>query len=409
VTAAAAILTPFSRGDAVELANKRWWKRLLPVGEIDYKGRKLNFSRDYLSGLVSAFNESAYDQVPFQLAGGDNKHTNDVERFGGQVAAMDLRDDGLYVGLDPTDRGEALLRENPKLGVSARIVEGYSRSDGRFFPKAIQHVLATLDPRIPGLGPWQAIEASSVAEVTYDLSDGTYTGEDSGMPELNDEQKRRLAELLNLDPAKLAQAVAQLPPAAAGALNGGEPPAATEEEPELTDDEVDALVEQALRLDAAGLLNLDEGDGNPAPTGTAPREPVTAGLSGTDAVALELAQATGDENARQLQIITQQLDHERWLGERRKLVAAGTPPFIADLAQPLLEGAGHVVDLSGGSTVDAGQIVRKILTEYAKITEQLGIGVELGTPIDGDDGERQAADVRNGVVDRAKAQMFGLR
>jgi hypothetical protein len=398
MTAAAAILTPYSTA-AAELSNKRWWKRLLPVGEIDYKGRKLSFTPDYLQGLVSAFNESAYDQVPLQLADADNRHTNAVERFGGQIAAMELRGDGLYVGVDPTERGEAVLAENPKLGVSARIVEGYSRSDGKFFPKAIQHVLATLDPRIPGLGGWQAIEASNVADVTYDLSSGSYTGEDSEMPELNDEQKARLAALLDLDPAKLAALVAQLPgeltPETVGQLNGDQPA------DELTDEELDELVEQALALDAAGLLEDGELEDQ--------REPVAAGLAVEDQMAIELAQATSDENARQLKIISDQLDAERWQGERRKLVAGGTPPFIADLAQPLLEGAGHVVDLSGGKTVDAGQIVRKILTEYAKITEQLGIGVELGTPMDGGDDGETAAAARNAVVDRAAAQMFGIR
>jgi hypothetical protein len=394
MTAAAAILTPYSTA-AAELSNRRWWKRLLPVGDIDYKGRKLSFTPDYLQGLVSAFNESAYDQVPLQLADADNRHTNAVERFGGQISAMELRNDGLWVGVDPTEQGEAVLTANPKLGVSARIVEGYSRSDGKFFPKAIQHVLATLDPRIPGLGGWQAIEASNVADVTYDLSSGSYTGEDSEMPELNEDQKARLAALLDLDPAKLAQLVSQLPgeltPGAVDQLNGDGG------EDKLSDEELDALVEEALALDAAGLL--DEGE----------PEPVAAGLAVEDQMAIELAQATSDENSRQLGIITGQLDHERWVNERRTLVAAGTPPFIADLAQPLLEGAGHVVDLSGGKSVDAGQIVRKILTEYAKITDQLGLDVELGTPVDGDDSaETAAAQARNSVVSRAEAQMFGI-
>ena len=33
--------------------------------------------------------------------------------------------------------------------MSARIVEDYARSDGKFFTAAVQHVLGTLDPRIP--------------------------------------------------------------------------------------------------------------------------------------------------------------------------------------------------------------------------------------------------------------------
>jgi len=56
-----------------------------------------------------------------------------------------------------------VLSGNPMLGVSARIVEDYARSDGRFFPAAIQHVLGTLDPRIPDLGPGQPVEMSNHA------------------------------------------------------------------------------------------------------------------------------------------------------------------------------------------------------------------------------------------------------
>ena len=72
-----------------------------------------------------------------------------------------------------------MLTANPKLGVSARIVEDYARSDGRHFPAAIQHVLGTLDPRIPGLGAWQAIEAASpVPDTVIDLSAATFAGGD---------------------------------------------------------------------------------------------------------------------------------------------------------------------------------------------------------------------------------------
>src|SRR5205809_7930654 len=59
--------------------------------------------------------------------------------------------DGLYIQAELTDRGEQVLRDNPYLGVSARIVENYNRSDGKFYKAAVQHVLGTLDPRLPGL------------------------------------------------------------------------------------------------------------------------------------------------------------------------------------------------------------------------------------------------------------------
>ena len=175
------VLTPFTAAEAVELGNRLWRKRLLPVGEIDYKGRTLKFTRGYLGQVVKAFQDRAYDQVPFQLADAQNTHTNDPERTRGEIAEMVVRDttactwNGLWIRLKPTDNGDKVLRENPNLGVSARIVEGYERADGKKFPAAIQHVLGTLDPRIPGLGPWQAIEAASpVPDTVLDLSASTF-------------------------------------------------------------------------------------------------------------------------------------------------------------------------------------------------------------------------------------------
>jgi hypothetical protein len=167
-----AVLSPLTAGRAVELGNRFWSKKLLPVGDVEYRGRVLHFTPRYLQDLAQAFTAGAYDSVPFQSADGDNKHTNDPERTRGWLTGLDVRPDGLYCTVETTERGHARLRENPRLGVSARIVEQYARSDGKFFPQALQHVLGTLDPRIPELGPWQAVEASNAAEVdeTINLS-----------------------------------------------------------------------------------------------------------------------------------------------------------------------------------------------------------------------------------------------
>ncbi len=174
----ATVITPFSRSQVIELGNRLWRKKLLPVGEVNYKGRMLHFTRDYIDRLAEAFHSRAYGQVPFQLAGDDNKHTNDVERFAGEIIDAEAGPDGLWVTLKATPRGEKVLTENPDLGVSARIVEDYERSDGKFFGAAIQHVLATLDPRIPELGPWQAIEASAdLDHLVIDLSGYSFEGE----------------------------------------------------------------------------------------------------------------------------------------------------------------------------------------------------------------------------------------
>jgi hypothetical protein len=189
MSASASITTPFARSAAIELSGGRLWrKKLLPVGSIVYRGpgappegRRIHFTADYLAGLAEAFRDKAYDQVPFQLAGADNKHTNDVERFRGEILDMDLAGDGLYVTCRTTDAGEKILSENPGLGVSARISEGYQRSDGKYFPAAIQHVLGTLDPHVPALGPWQSADlANSGGGLVIDLSSWEYDGAAGG-------------------------------------------------------------------------------------------------------------------------------------------------------------------------------------------------------------------------------------
>jgi hypothetical protein len=391
-----ALLTPFT-GAKAQQAGGRWRKKLLPLGTIHYKGRVLNFDRGYLSGLVSSFRQRAYDQVPWQLAGDENKHTNDVERTGGQITDMTLEPDGLYIEMQPTERGARVLKDNPGVGVSARIVEGYDRSDGKTFPRAIQHVLATLDPRIPGMGGWQAVEAANDVQVTVDLSGEQFSQEATTMPDLDDAQQEKLAKLLGLDPDKLAALIGQMPEGTApdpAAL--GEDPEGDPEDPEIAAiaAQIDAMSDEEL---AAWEASLDAEDLEP--------EPAAAGLTAESALALELASAQGDENARQLGIIQGQLDAERWQGERRRLIAGGVPPVVADLAQPLLEGAGHVVDLSNGTSVDAGQIIRKVLAEYARITQSLDMGMELGTAMEPEDAASEATKAREDVIARAKAQL----
>jgi hypothetical protein len=176
----ALIASPWAGGEAIELGSDLWRKKLLPLGSVDYKGRTLVFDRAYLDGLADAYNSGAYDQVAFQIADGDNKHTNDPERYRGEVVSMDAEADGLYVTVKTTEAGNELLQMNPRLGISARIIEDYARSDGRHWPAAIQHVLGTLDPRIPALGQWEPVEMSAddSPDVIVDLSSAHFAGDD---------------------------------------------------------------------------------------------------------------------------------------------------------------------------------------------------------------------------------------
>lgn len=209
-----AVLTPFVRDAARQAGTRLWRKRLLPAGSINYKGRQLTFDPGYLSRLAAAFRDQAYPQVPFQLAPDDNSHTNDPERFAGEVTDMSAEPDGLWITLAATERGNRVLAENPRLGVSARIVEAFERSDGKYWPEAVQHVLGTLDPRIPGLGGWQTVEASNDAEITIDLSGTQFTAsdDDGDLADLNptpDEWDALLDTLLEIEAEELAAAEAE--------------------------------------------------------------------------------------------------------------------------------------------------------------------------------------------------------
>jgi hypothetical protein len=441
----AAVLAPFYRSRAVELGNRLWRKKVLPVGDVDYKGRTLHFDLPYLKGLARAFADKAYDQVAFQLADAANTHTNDPERFRGSLVAVDAEDDGLWFTLKPTEAGDKVLQENPDLGVSARIVEGYDRSDGRHFPAAIQHVLGTLDPRIPGLGSWQAIEAATpepdqvidlTAESFTELAapdkaarkaakkaakqqqqtdpagDGTDTEGEAVMADLSalsGEQQARLAKLLDLPDDTLdalaAGGLVVTPEeldaltAADGDEDGG---GLAGEIDAMSDDEIAAL---EAEFDAEFEDTADDDDTDRIPEG----EPVTAGLSAEAQFAIDLANARQEETARELSVVTARLREEDYLAERRRLADLGVPPYVTDLAKPLLEGAGHAVELANGKTVDAGAIMRRVLTEYASQARLLDLDVELGSPHDEpeDAGREQQAQSRDALVGRFKT-MTGL-
>ena len=179
MSAFATVYSPLSYAPAFQLAHSRCWrKKVLPIGDISYQGRTLHFTPAYIQGLADAFRDNAYDQVSFQLAPSDNSHSNDPERHRGTIIDMKAEANGLYIVLDPTERGQQVLQENPYLGVSCRIVEQYQRPDGRFYPAAVQHILGTLDPRIPGLGAWQQVNLSGDGgQVIIDLSAASFPGE----------------------------------------------------------------------------------------------------------------------------------------------------------------------------------------------------------------------------------------
>jgi hypothetical protein len=387
------------RGKARPSGASLWRKQLLPAGSINYKGRVIDFTREYLAGLVKAFNDHAYDAVPLQFADEDNKHTEKPEHRRGTVRGLELTDDGLDVIVSAGAAAAKYLAEYPDLGISAKIIEDYERADGKFFPAAVKHVLGTLDPRITGMRQWQAITAANdddSAEV-IDLTDSEYaaptepgpadagpadadttppTGtptEDTHMAFTAD-QEARLAKLLDLPDDKFERvlAVADTEPAAEG-------------EDQLSDEELQAL-----------LASLPDGEGDESTEGDGGEEdskdaaatdgkvPVGASLSTEAQAAIDLANSRAEETSIELARVTTALNRAAFEKERDHYSREyGIPPRITDLARPVLEGEGHVVELSNGSNVDAGAIVRKVLSEVGKTVKMLDLSGEMGSPLDG--------------------------
>lgn len=375
-----AFLTPYSLDLAQPVGTRLFRKRILPIGEIEYEGQRVQFDEPFLQTLVSSFRSQAYDQVPFQLATSDNKHNNDPEKFRGEVAALELGSDGLYATVSTTDEGAKVITDNPNLGISARIVNGLKRADGKTFKAAMQHVLGTLDPMINGLGPWEAIEASHPQDPAIDLTSFKFAEPeaDVAQPQLTEEELTQLRALLG----------GQAP-------DGGTPPTdATDvvdddDDDDLTDEQLNALIAEA---------ELFAGDDEDEP------EVVAASTDPHVQAAIQLANARMDEQSLELARVTEELDESTWEKERAMFATdLGIPPAALDLAEPLLKGSGHVVELANGSVTDAGAVMRRVLTEIGQTIKILDLSAEAGTtyaPAE-DDEER---DSRSAFVSQYRSQ-----
>jgi hypothetical protein len=402
-----ALLTPVDAGTAKRAGRHLWRKQLLPKATITYKGREITFDDAYLTDLAAAFNNRAYDQVAFQLADKDNAHTNDPERYRGEVESLEVTADGLDMVVSTTEAGADVLAANPRLGVSARITEGYERADGQAFPVAIQHVLGTLDPRITGMRPWQAIDAANDTDsgqvtdltgCTYDLASSPDTEPPAPAPKetgmaLTAEQEARLGQLLDLPDDQFAALLT--PPAPADTTDADDAAA-----DELSDEELQALLDSLPDDDT----DDGEGDGNPADQADDDRVPAGAGseLSADAQAAIELANARADELEAGYTRMRRELDAATYERERDTFAHEhGIPPRIFDLARPVLEGEGRTVDLANGRQADAGAIVRKVLTEIGRTVKMLDLSAELGNPEGADEATtaaQQAESERGEIV-----------
>lgn len=296
-----ALQLPFSREDAAQVGKNLYRKQILPLGKIEHANGTLEVTPEYVADLANNFNGGAFDQVAFLLANSDNSHHMDPEKFRGEVKGLEAGADGLYGLIELTDEGAKVVSDNPALGVSARIIQ--AAKDGK---DAIQHVLGTLDPRAKGMAPWEAVNLSD---------DDT--------------------EVLDLTEAEVVE------PTAAASSTEVTPPAT--KTPEATD----LSAEDAERILTEMLERKDE--------------PVVAELSDEQRQSIELAGQRAERAEQRVSDLSAQLAEARYERKRDELIAAGVPPHIVDLAEPVLKGEAKTIELSNGTKIDAGDTVEKIL------------------------------------------------
>lgn len=408
-----AVLTPEYRSRITEFGNQ-YRKQLLPIGEVNYKGRRLQFTRDYLQGLIRSFKEQAFDAVPFQLAGDKNEHSNDPERRRGTVVGVELTSNGLDAIVELDEDGEKLIKKYPDIGVSARIYENYDRSDGKHWEAALQHVLATVDPHITGMKSWQKVLLSQQAEdiTVIDLSNSTFVpaeerkeenekGKEEPVPTKLEQLKGVLAKIKAESDVELSDDELDLLLAITESTKAKEDEASDEDESvdevDLTDEELDALIAEAAEDEATDTADEDSSsdtETEEVPVATKERKLVAASNEG-DRSALEFANAQIEMQGAQLADIRARFARDAFEAEKRQFAQVyGIPPFITELARDLLEGEVRAVELSNGSEVDAGQIVRSIFTTLGKQIKILDLGGVIGNGLpepDEEVNERQRA------------------
>lgn len=362
------ILTPIDLTAAVAVKGGAFRKQVLPFGTIDYKGQKITFDKKMLTSIASAFRGKAYDQVPIVLADSENRHNMDPSRFGGEITDLSVEKDGLWMTVTPTKDTRKTLKDNPRLGVSARIVPGLTKSDGRRFDFAIQHVLLTMDPRVTGMKPWQTVDLSADDNrKVVDLTAGTI--KENVVGKKNDKTK----SAAEVTPEQEEVVVTE--PKAKKAKEQEE----VTDVRDLSDEEVDAL-----------LSDIDESN----PGGDDDDEDSTDLSSSTDKTIDLAGGAIGANDTLRDEVQSMRIDlaAERWTAERKAFVEAGVPPFLLDLAAPILSTPDAVVfDLSTAEDpIDAKATIRDLLTGVKGVVDfnpEYGHSVDLSSSDDDEDSD----------------------
>lgn len=386
-----AILTPFVDLAAERVGRRRFWKQILPVTSIDYDGKKIDFDPSFHMDLSTAFKKRAFDQVPIVFADPRNGHNMDPRNFAGDVLDMEYRGDGPDGGtwaLIEADRdGAKAISKNPKLGVSARIRQAIEKADGRFFKRGIEHVLLTMNPRVTGMSPWQAVDlAEEDADVeVVDLTAAEYQ-EGTEMGKTATKGRRQSQPKIDLS-----------------ALD----------DDEFKDLLVDLTAEVAERgievddLDDVDDDELDDEEETPTPRRKRSKVKVTKTTEKDEEVDDEDEEDDSDDDDADLsdrvikrsevsQFGQMRIDLAKrdWKTKRDQYLAAGVPPVLLDLAEPvLIQPDEMVIDLADSDGKDKAVDFRQILTDMLDTVEGVvDLSDEMGSQIDLTADEEETAE-----------------
>lgn len=354
-----------STATAVELTNEKgetkqyWKKEILPSGTRTYKGQKLDFGK-INPACVQAFDDGAFDSVPFVLTMPNNDHPDkgqEAEHLEGDLHKVEMGDKGQlfgYFDFTNSDKVPGIIQKsNGKFGVSGRIEVGYKAEDtGKEYPYALSHVCGTTRPHIKGMKPWEAVTLSDnvkggmVLDFSADVLDDEIA---SSQPKDNDE--------------------------------GGI------EVPGLDKETIDWL-QKFVKDSQAAEEKIDSAksgdDGG--------KEETTAKLSEADTKRIELAETNTKRALELAETAQREAASEKWKTLKSELTRAGVPPAI--LATEGLDGLMSspkraTISLSDTESIDATEIVSKVLDSCKGIVpldDETGSAVRLSES-EGDDKE----------------------
>ena len=383
-----AIHTPLDFSKAEPGGFRKFWKQILPVTSIDYDGQQVDFDPEFHKSLNLSFHEGAYEQVPVVFADSENRHNMDPRNFGGEIVDVEYRGPGEGEGtwaLIKADRQAAkAIKANPKLGVSARILRQYENG-GKVFTNAMNHLLLTMNPRVRGMQPWQAADLSEDADIeVVDLTDSDY---EEGNAMGTRTTRRRKASKTTIDLSKLTDEQFQDLLDLAG--TDDEDP----EDDDLTDEERDALDDED-----------DEGEGDQQPERRTRRKKSKTKITVEKDSEDDGEDDDEDENPdgvelsesdKRVRLMELNLAEERWDRTSRELIRKGVPPYMVDLAAPVLSlPESQTLDLAEGKSLDnPAAIIRRLLDSSAglvDLSEERGHMVDLSDALNKEDPDAEA-------------------